>query len=227
MELKKSKKADLEWRKSMFFQIGVFVSLILVLAMFELFGSREKELVAFDYTGAAEIEDIILPTAPPKDVPPPPPAPMTTTVIEIMKGNDPIETNVEIDVESNESTVTHEIKYVGFEPEAPVVEDPIFRVVEENPEFPGGEDARIKFLQENTNYPRIARDAGIEGKVIVGFVVEKDGSISNVEIIRGRVQSLDEEALRVVKIMPKWKPGKQRNRAVRAHFRMPVVFMLQ
>ena len=108
-----------------------------------------------------------------------------------------------------------------------VVEEEIFVVVEESPEFPGGEESRLKFLTDNIQYPRIARDAGVEGRVIVGFVVEPDGRITNVKIIRGKVQSLDEEALRVTKMMPRWKPGKQRGKPVRVQFTMPITFLLQ
>ena len=226
MELKKSIKADLEWRKPMFFQIGIFVALALVLAMFELFGSKEKEIVSFDYSAAVETEDVILQTQQPKELPPPPPAPITTTIIDIIDDNIKIETDFEVDAESEESTVTQEYEYVEYVPED-VQEEEIFVVVEESPEFPGGEEARLKFLYDNIVYPRVAKDAGVEGKIFVGFVVEPDGRITNVKIIRGKVQSLDEEAIRVTKMMPKWKPGKQRGKAVRVQFNMPITFMLQ
>ncbi|MDD2687859.1 MAG: energy transducer TonB [Bacteroidales bacterium] len=226
MELKKSIKADLEWRKPMFFQIGVFAALLIVLAMFELFGTSEKEVVEFEYSGQIVTEDVILQTEQPKELPPPPPAPMTTTIIEIIDDNIRIETDFEVDAESDESTVTQEYEYVEYVPEE-VVEEEIFVVVEESPEFPGGEESRLKFLTDNIQYPRIARDAGVEGRVIVGFVVEPDGRITNVKIIRGKVQSLDEEALRVTKMMPRWKPGKQRGKPVRVQFTMPITSLLQ
>ncbi len=226
MELKKSIKADLEWRKPIFFQIGIFLSLLIVLAMFELFGTSEKDAVEFEYSGAIVTEDVILQTEQPKELPPPPPAPMTTTIIEIIDDNIRIETDFEVDAESDESTVTQEYEYVEYVPEE-VQEEEIFVVVEESPEFPGGEEARLQFLRDNIVYPRIARDAGVEGRVIVGFVVEPDGRITNVKIIRGKVQSLDEEALRVTKMMPRWKPGKQRGKSVRVQFTMPITFLLQ
>jgi len=226
MELKKSIKADLEWRKPIFFQIGIFLSLLIVLAMFELFGTSEKDAVAFEYSGAIVTEDVILQTEQPKELPPPPPAPMTTTIIEIIDDNIKIESDFEVDAESDESTVTQEYEYVEYVPEE-VQEEEIFVVVEESPEFPGGEEARLQFLRDNIVYPRIARDAGVEGRVIVGFVVEPDGRITNVKIIRGKVQSLDEEALRVTKMMPRWKPGKQRGKSVRVQFTMPITFLLQ
>lgn len=105
-------------------------------------------------------------------------------------------------------------------------EDVIFTVVEEMPEFPGGEDARQTFMQENLEYPREAKQAGIQGTVFVSFVVEEDGSISNVEVLRGVGGGLDEEAVRVVKAMPDWKPGRQRGNDVQVQFNMPVRFQL-
>jgi protein TonB len=194
--------------------------------MFELFGTSEKDAVEFEYSGAIVTEDVILQTEQPKELPPPPPAPMTTTIIEIIDDNIRIETDFEVDAESDESTVTQEYEYVEYVPEE-VQEEEIFVVVEESPEFPGGEEARLQFLRDNIVYPRIARDAGVEGRVIVGFVVEPDGRITNVKIIRGKVQSLDEEALRVTKMMPRWKPGKQRGKSVRVQFTMPITFLLQ
>ncbi|MDR0368390.1 MAG: energy transducer TonB, partial [Bacteroidales bacterium] len=92
--------------------------------------------------------------------------------------------------------------------------------------FPGGEEARLKFLRDNVVYPKIARETGVEGTVMVSFVVEPDGRITNVEIGRGRAPSLDEEAIRVAKLMPKWKAGKQRGKAVRVRCNMPIRFTL-
>lgn len=101
----------------------------------------------------------------------------------------------------------------------------VFTVVENNPQFPGGEKARQKYLQENIYYPKEAREKGIEGIVYITFIVEKDGSISNVEVLRGH-ELLAEEAIRVVKAMPRWQPGTQRGKPVRVQFNMPVRFSL-
>lgn len=103
----------------------------------------------------------------------------------------------------------------------------IFSVVEQNPEFPGGDNARVNFFIKNITYPKVALEKGIQGKIIVSFVVERDGSITNVKIIKGKDPDLDAEALRVVKMMPKWKPGKQRGIPVRCLYTLPVVFVLQ
>lgn len=103
----------------------------------------------------------------------------------------------------------------------------IFDIIEENPEFPGGEEARQKFLSENIIYPQVAIESNIEGEVVVEFIIEPDGSITNVKINRSVDPSLDAEALRVAKMMPKWKPGKQEGEAVRCQYTMPIIFMLK
>lgn len=105
-------------------------------------------------------------------------------------------------------------------------QDEIFRIVEKHPEYPGGDKARLQFLQENLKYPQDARELGKEGTVYIGFVVEKDGSISDIKIIRGVYKSIDEECIRVVSLMPKWIPGKQDGKIVRTAFNMPVKFTL-
>ncbi len=121
-----------------------------------------------------------------------------------------------------------------FTPPAPtqrareeVAEDHIFEYLEEMPEFPGGQAAMMKWLSKNINYPPIAAENNIQGRVMVSFVVEPNGSISNVKIVRGVDPNLDKEAMRVVGKMPKWKPGMQTGKPVRARFTLPVQFRLQ
>lgn len=227
MELKKSIKADLEWRKPLFFQIGIFTALVLVLAMFELYGSKEKSDLEFEYTGVNIEDDIMIQTDQQKpEIAPPPPPPSVSAEIKIIEDNIKVDMDYAYDAESDESTVTQEYQYVEYVEEE-VAEAEIFVVVEENPEFPGGEEARIRFFQDNIVYPKVAKEAVVEGRVIVSFVVEPDGRITNVKVERGRIQALDEEALRVTRLMPKWKPGKQRGKSVRCKFTMPVIFVLQ
>jgi len=104
---------------------------------------------------------------------------------------------------------------------------PIFTVVESMPGFPGGDHAIIKYLGNNINYPEMARESGIQGRVFVTFVVEKDGQVSNVKVLRGIGGGCDEEAIRVVQQMPNWIPGKQRNIPVRVQFNLPIRFVLR
>ena len=109
----------------------------------------------------------------------------------------------------------------------PEVSNKVFDVVEEMPSFPGGQGALMSFLNSNIKYPVVAQENGVQGRVIVGFVVERDGSITDVKVMRSVDPSLDREAQRVVKAMPKWKPGKQNGSAVRVKYTVPVVFRLQ
>lgn len=227
MELKKSVKADLEWKKPIFFQIGILTSLIIVLAMFELFGSKEKETTGFSYEGINITEETIIQTRQQKELPPPPPENISTTEIKLVDDNIKISADFEFDAESDESMQTQEIEYVDFVEEEDDKAGEVFVIVEENPEFPGGEEARQKFFVENIEYPRVAKEAGVEGRIMVSFVVEPDGRITNVKVVRGKIQALDDEAVRVTKMMPRWKPGKQRGKSVRCQFTMPVFFMLQ
>tara|TARA_B100001287_G_scaffold7021_1_gene5395 strand:- start:16946 stop:17362 length:417 start_codon:yes stop_codon:yes gene_type:complete len=105
-------------------------------------------------------------------------------------------------------------------------EDKIYDEVEENPEFPGGNAYLYKYLAEDIKYPEMAKENGIQGKVFVQFVVWKDGTIRDVKVVKGVHKTLDNEALRVVKEMPKWKPGKQDGKAVNARFTMPIKFRI-
>lgn len=120
-------------------------------------------------------------------------------------------------------------KEVIAEPEPPKHEEEnkVFDIVEQQPMFPGGQTALMKYLSEHTKYPVVAQENGVQGRVTVQFVVEKDGSISDVHVLRGVDPSLDKEAVRVVKSMPRWTPGKQNGINVRVNYRVPVLFRLQ
>jgi protein TonB len=225
MELKKSIKADLEREKVSFFLIGLVIALLLVYMAFELVGSREKSEVMFASAAQLVEEEKVIQTEQPKELPPPPPQQMSQTIIEIVSDVTTVE-DFTIDAESDEHLEVEEVVYVEDTREEEVKEAEIFTVVEELPEFPGGDEARQKFLKDNLEYPRIARETGLEGRVQIGFVVEPDGRLTNFKVLRGRAPSLDEEALRVAKLMPKWKAGKQRGKAVRVQYQMPITFTL-
>ena len=137
-----------------------------------------------------------------------------------------IKEDIVINAEVEQNEVIEE--YVAPEVvEEVVVEEEIFQIVEEMPSFPGGEAKLNDYIAKNVKYPQIARETGIQGHVFVGFVIEPDGSISNVRLLRGIGGGCDEEAIRVVKSFPKWKPGKQRGKAVRVSYQLPVFFKLQ
>ena len=194
-------------------------------------------LVAFEYTqyegevGSLGDLDIILDEEEMLPItqqtpPPPPPPPPQTTIIEIVEDDEEIEEELEIeDTEMDEDDI---IEIVDIPEE--VVEAPqIFHVVEESPEFPGGQVELMKFLQKNTQFPSIAREAGITGVVYVQFVVREDGKVDpdDIQILRGVHPALDKEAIRVVKSMPDWKPGRQRGKAVPVYYKLPFRFNLK
>ena len=118
-------------------------------------------------------------------------------------------------------------EYVPPEEEEDVQQQEIFMVVEQMPAFPGGMGALMTYLATHIKYPPLAKESGIQGRVFINFVVEPDGSIDHVKVLRGIGGGCDEEAVRVVKSMPKWIPGKQRGKPVRVSFNLPVKFTLE
>ena len=225
MEEKKSPKANLENKKLMFMQIGLIISLLVAWLAFE-----HKSYDKRDYTEiirAAENleEEMVEITQQEQPKPQPMEMPKQTTQLEIV--NDDVEVeDIEINVETTQEEVIQEYTPVEVEEEE-VVEQEVFTIVEQMPSFPGGDEKMYKYLGNNIKYPQVARETGIQGRVVVNFVVEPDGSVSNVKVLRGIGGGCDEEAMRVVKAMPKWTPGKQRGKAVRVSYTLPVVFKLQ
>ena len=160
--------------------------------------------------------------------PPPPPEPEVPEIIDVVE--EKVETKIDLSSLEDDQSKAQVQTYTPPPPPKPVVEEAteeIFVVVEKQPEFPGGTTALMKFLGDNIKYPIIAQENGIQGRVITNFVVERDGSISDVQVVRGQDPSLDKEAVRVIKTMPKWTPGQQRGKPVRVRFTLPVVFRLQ
>jgi protein TonB len=216
--------------------ILLFISMPLIL---ELFGKKAEEAVK-----QQEVE-VNLTEPPPVDPaePPPPPPPPPPPVVQTIKFTPPVVVDKPVEEEqpppqeklseTNVGVVTQEGDPNATElPPEPVVADPnegkIFTIVEEMPQFPGGgEAALIKYLQNNIKYPAMARENGIEGIVYVTFVVDKDGKVKDAKLLRGKGAGLDEEALRVVRSMPDWKPGKQNGRNVAVQYNLPVNFKLQ
>ena len=228
MEVKKSPKADLEGKKSTSLLIGYVLALAVMFIAFE-WSERDKKVTTD--TGIAELlfEEEIIPITEQeqKQAPPPPPeAPKAEEIIQIVENDAEVEEST-IQA-SDETDKAVEVKYVPVEVEEEEVEEQqIFQVVEEMPEFPGGMAECMKFLSKNIKYPPISAENGIQGRVIVQFVVNQDGSIVDPVVVRSVDPYLDKEALRVIKTMPKWKPGKQRGKAVRVKYTVPVTFKLQ
>lgn len=224
MQLKKNPEADLENKKGVYFLVGLLLSLGVVLIAFE-WTQYEGDVGSLGELDIELEEEEMIPITQ-QQPPPPPPPPPQTTIIEIVEDDEEIEEELEIeDTEIDEDEV---IEFVDI-PEEVVEEPKIFTIVEENPEFPGGERALFDYLGKNTKFPAIAKDAGIQGIVYVQFVVMEDGSINDdmITILRGVHPALDAEAIRVVKNMPDWKPGRQRGKAVRVYYKLPFRFIIK
>ena len=228
MEVKKSPKADLEGKKTSNLLIGAILTLSVLFIGFE-WSERDKKVTTD--TGLQEVvfEEEIIPITEqeqPKQAPPPPEAPKVEEVLEIVENDaDVQESTIQA---SDDTQQAVEVKYTPVEVEEEEVEEQqIFQVVEEMPEFPGGMGECMKFLGKNIKYPTISQENGVQGRVIIQFVVNRDGSIVDAQVARGVDPYLDKEALRVVGQMPKWKPGKLRGKAVRVKYTVPVMFRLQ
>lgn len=225
MEPKKSKKADLESKKGIFLQIGLIAALGVVLLAFS-YKTYERESVLDFQVQVDDTPEEIIPITKQEVKPPPPPPPKQVTVINIVEDDVEVEDDIDIDVEADQETIVEDFVPI-VEEEEEVQEMEIFTVVESMPSFPGGDAARMKYLQENIKYPQMARESGIQGTVYVTFVVETDGSVTDIRILRGIGGGCDEEAIRVIKEMPKWNAGMQRGKPVRVQFNMPIKFTLQ
>ena len=229
MEVKKSPKADLEGKKTTWLLVGFVLILAAMFVAFE-WTERDKQVTAD--TGITEpiFEEEMIPITEQqeeqKQAPPPPEAPKVEEVLQIAENDANVEESTIQSSEENNQAV--EIKYVPVEVEEEEPEEQqIFQVVEEMPEFPGGMAECLKFIGKNIKYPTIAQENGTQGRVIVQFVVNRDGSIVDAKVVRSVDPYLDKEALRVINTMPKWKPGMQRGKPVRVKFTVPVMFRLQ
>jgi len=229
MEQKKTVKADLESKKTVFLQIGLVIALAVTLAAFEYKSYDKLEVSGFGDNKFVDVPEEMVQITQQQNTPPPPAPPATTTVINIVNNDAIVDDDFKIDAEADENTQMEQYtapKVTTQVVEEEVSEVEIFTVVEEAPSYPGGDEARIKFLQENIKYPQMARESGISGTVYVTFVVERDGNVTDVKVMRGIGGGCDEEAIRVIKAMPKWNAGKQRGKPVRVQFNMPIKFTL-
>ncbi len=227
MEIKKSVKADLERKKPIYLQVGLVLALSLSLFAFEYKSYDKVEEEAATVTQAEVIEEVVMQTK--QEVKPetPPPAQAQTTLLTIVDNSVQVTNDVEIDA-GDQGEANKEVAYqeVAQETAVEAEEAQIFSVVEESPSYPGGDQARMTYLKDNLKYPQLARESNIDGTVYIEFVVERDGSISKPTIKRDIGGGCGEEALRVVKAMPKWAPGKQRGKPVRTQFVLPIKFIL-
>lgn len=222
MEPKKTERADLTKKSFLFFNVGLILALSLCIFAFT-FKTRDNT-VPTDLSNSQHHVDELIEVPVTQQLPPPPPAIQQPSIVEVLNEeeiNEDIE--VDMDAEASVSETTPEVAHVVVEVEA---EDPnmLFTVVEESAAPVGGISAFNQFVSSNIRYPNQARRMGIGGKVYVEFIVERDGSITNVKSIKGIGAGCDEEAVRVVSMAPKWNPGKQRGKPVRQRMILPISF---
>ena len=229
MEVKKTEKANLENRRLLFTEIGLVAALLVVWGAFS-YGTKEKKVAVFGSEAeVVEVEEMVPIT---QETPPPPPEapqiPVLSDQIDIVEDDIKVEDNF-MSLEDDANLGVEIMDYVEEVKEEVVEEEAIpFQLVEEKPSFNGGDANEFsKWVNSKLVYPEIAKENGVQGRVTLQFTVEKDGSVTNVKVLRGVDSSLDKEAVRVVQSSPKWKPGKQRDRAVKVTYTFPVIFQLR
>ena len=225
----KSEKASLENKKLLFVEIGLVVSLLITYLAFE-WTSKETNVATLDDTTQVVLEEEIIPIT--QETPPPPPAapkiPVLSDQIDIVDDEIELEDDMFMNLEDDASLEVEIMDYVEVEEEVVEEEAIPFQLVEEKPSFQGGDANQFsKWVNQRLVYPEIAKENGVQGRVTLQFTVEKDGSVTKVKVLRGVDPSLDKEAVRVVSMSPKWKPGKQRDRAVPVTYTFPVIFQLR
>lgn len=229
MEIKKTPKADLENRRTLYTEIGLVVALLVVWGAFS-YSTKEKAVASLgEDTQVVEVEDMVPIT---QETPPPPPEtpkiPVLSDQIDIVEDDIKVDDNF-MSLEDDANLGVEIMDYVEEVKEEVVEEEAIpFQLVEEKPSFNGGDANEFsKWVNSKLQYPEIAKENGVQGRVTLQFTVNPDGSVSNVKVLRGVDSSLDKEAVRVVSMSPKWKPGKQRDRAVKVTYTFPVIFQLR
>lgn len=231
MEVKKSEKASLENKRLLFTEIGFVIALIAIYFAFN-WSSTEKEVATLETEVAnVEVEDMVPIT---QETPPPPEAapkiPILSDQIDVVDDNIKVDDNMFQNLEDDANSGVEIMDYIESAPEEETVEEEAipFQLVEEKPSFNGGDANEFsKWVNSKLVYPEIAKENGVQGRVTLQFTVNADGTVSNVKVLRGVDSSLDKEAVRVVSSSPKWKPGKQRDRAVKVTYTFPVIFQLR
>ncbi len=229
MEIKKSEKANLENKKLLFVEIGLVISLLITYLAFE-WTQKETTVSVLEDTTEVVLEEEIIPIT--QETPPPPPSapkmPVLSDQIDIVDDEIELEDDMFMNLEDDSSLGVEIMDYVEVEEEVVEEEAIPFQLVEEKPSFQGGDANQFsKWVNQRLVYPEIAKENGVQGRVTLQFTVEKDGTVTKVKVLRGVDPSLDKEAVRVVSSSPKWKPGKQRDRAVPVTYTFPVIFQLR
>jgi protein TonB len=227
MGRKKTEKADLERKKSIFFQLGLVIVLAITLIAFE-WTSRPQAVSSLGTLSDMNLTEEIIPITRQQEVKPPPPpvAPKVTDVLNIVE--DDIKIDDELIVDDAEADQQMKIEIVEFSEGEEVVEEEIFFIVEDMPSFQGkGQEGFREWIAQNLRYPEIAAKNGVGGKVYVRFAINTKGEVVDAVIIKGVDPELDKEALRIIMSSPKWEPGKQRGKPVKVQFTFPINFVIQ
>ena len=231
MEVKKSAKASLENKRLLFTEIGLVVALLIVYIGFN-WSSRDAQVAVLEDTTQVVIEEEMI--AIQNELPPPPPEapniPVLSDQIDIVDDDIKLEDDLFINTEDDANLGVDIMDYKEAAVEEEEVEEEAipFQLVEQKPSFNGGDANEFsKWVNSRLVYPEIAKENGVQGRVTLQFTVEADGRVTNVRVLRGVDESLDKEAVRVVSSSPKWKPGKQRDRAVKVTYTFPVIFQLR
>jgi len=223
-EIKTAKQKKLKEQRILFSSIGLCLSLVLTIGAFEWKNYADSSVVAIS-KDATEFEDLMeIPQT--EQPPPPPPQVQEAAIVEVEDEEIIEEIEINLDIEMTEETEIEDVVFDDFNDVPEEKPDEIFSIVEEQPSPQGGMTAFYEFVGNNMKYPSKAERLNIEGRVFVQFVVEKDGSLTDIQVVRGIGAGCDEEAVRVLSIAPKWNPGKQRGRPVRVRMILPIVFKL-
>ena len=227
MEIKKNPKADLKNKRGLLLEIGLVISLLLVIVAFS-YTPEEKRIEKVDLQTAI-VEEQIVEITRQDQKPPEPPKKVEVKVIADL-----------LQVVTNDTKITTEVDFTEFDEDVDVVqtvgvveeevveEDQPFLIAETMPSFQGGDLNTFRaWVQQNVRFPQIALENGIQGRVVLSFVIEKDGRLTNIQVLQTPDRSLSEEAVRVLSKSPKWSPGKQRNQVVRVKYTLPVDFRVQ
>ena len=231
MEIKKSEKASLENKRLLFTEIGLILALLVVWGAFS-YSTKDKKVAIFEeVTEEIAVEEEIPITQ--ENTPPPPETPdvpVLSDQIDIVDDEITVDDSMFLNLEDDSSIGIEIMDYVEAVVEEEEVEEEAipFQLVEEKPKFQGG-DANdfTRWVNSRLQYPEIAKENGVQGRVTLQFTVNADGTVANVKVLRGVDPSLDQEAVRVVSSSPKWTPGRQRDRAVKVTYTFPVVFQLR
>jgi len=226
MQIKKSPKADLNNKKGLFLEIGLILALLLTVAAFA-YTQKERQVEIIE-TSMEVVEEEITDITTQDQKPPEPPKKVEmqvlSDVLNVVTNDTKIETEFDFSEFSEDVEIVQQIEVV----EEAAEDDAPFIIAEEMPKFQGGDLMKFRsWVQGKLKYPQIAQENGISGKVTLTFVIERDGSLTNIQVMQSPDRSLADEAVRVLQSSPKWTPGKQRNSPVRVRYTLPVEFRIQ